>query len=66
MDLEILIKEARPKLKNSSLRSYLITLRKLNNDEIIENLNYLKNTSEIMKIINKFKLPTQRAKLTSL
>ena len=66
MDLEILIKEARPKLKNSSLRSYLITLRKLNNDEIIENLNYLKNTSEIMEIINKFKLPTQRAKLTSL
>lgn len=66
MDLIKLIQKARPNLKLSSLRSYLITLKKLNGDEKPDNLNYLKKTNEIMEQINEFKLPTQRNKLTSL
>jgi len=66
MDLIKMIKEKRPNLKDNSLRSYLITLRKLNGDEPVKNLNYLKKTDEIMDQINKFSLPTQRNKLTSL
>lgn len=66
MDLIKMIKEKRPNLKDNSLRSYLITLRKLNGDEPVKNLNYLKKTDQIMDQINKFSLPTQRNKLTSL
>ncbi len=66
MDLIKMIKEKRPNLKDNSLRSYLITLRKLNNEKPVKNLNYLKKTDEIMDQINKFSLPTQRNKLTSL
>jgi hypothetical protein len=66
MDLIKLIQKARPNLKLNSLRSYLITLKKLNGDEKPDNLNYLKKTNEIMEQINEFKLPTQRNKLTSL
>ena len=66
MDLIKLIKDKRPNLKDNSLRSYIITLRKLNDDKNIENLNFLKNHKEIMEKIDKFKLPTQRNKLTAI
>lgn len=66
MDLLKLIKKARPNLKENSLNSYLISLKKLNNNEPIENLNYLKDTENIMQQINNFKLATQRNKLTAI
>lgn len=66
MDLIKLIKAKRPNLKDNSLRSYLTTLRILNDNKAIENLNFIKKTDVIMDKINEFKLPTQRNKLTSL
>ena len=66
MDLIKLIKDNRPNLKPNSLRSYLITLKILNDNEEIKNLNYLKKTKDIMEKINKYALPTKRNKLTAL
>ena len=66
MNITELIKEKRPNLKENSLKSYLITLRKLNDNKEIENLKFLKNFTEIMENINGFKLPTQRNKLTAI
>lgn len=66
MNITELIMEKRPNLKENSLKSYLITLRKLNNNDEIMNLNFLKKFSEIMEKINEFKLPTQRNKLTAI
>ena len=66
MNITELIKEKRPNLKENSLKSYLITLRKLNDNQEIENLKFLKNFTEIMENINGFKLPTQRNKLTAI
>lgn len=66
MNLTELIKEKRPNLKDNSLKSYLITLRKLNDNKEIENLKFLKNFTEIMDKINEFKLTSQRNKLTAI
>ena len=66
MDIKKLIQEKRPNLKDNSLKSYLITLKKLNDNEDIENLNYLKKFDDIMEKINEYSLPTQRNKLTAL
>ena len=66
MNIIELIKEKRPNLKDNSLRSYLITLRKLNDDKEIKDLMFLKDFPKIMNKINEFKLPTQRNKLTAI
>lgn len=66
MDIKKLISEKRPNLKANSLNSYLITLRRLNNNEEVMNLKFLKDTDNIMDQINEFKLPTQRNKLTAI
>ena len=66
MDIKKLITEKRPNLKENSLNSYLITLRRLNENQEVMNLNFLKDTENIMNQINEFKLPTQRNKLTAI
>jgi len=66
MNITELIKEKRPNLKDNSLKSYLTTLRKLNDNKEIENLKFLKNFTEIMENINEFKLTSQRNKLTAI
>ena len=66
MNITELIKEKRPNLKDNSLKSYLITLRKLNDNKEIENLKFLKKFTEIMENINAFKLTSQRNKLTAI
>ena len=50
MDIKQLIKSNRESIKDSSLKAYLISLKKLNNDQEIENLNFLKNKKEVYKI----------------
>ncbi len=66
MDLKKLIKDKRPSIKDSSLKAYLISLRKLNNNEEIKNLNYLKESKKVFEIVDKLALSTQRAYLTSV
>ena len=59
MDLAKLIKEKR-QIKENSLRSYLIILKKLNENKEILNLDFLKDTKKIEKIIRDRALTTQR------
>ena len=59
MDLEKLIKDKR-QIKENSLRSYLIILKKLNNNQDILNLGYLKDTKKIEAMIREKALTTQR------
>ncbi len=66
MDVSELIKKDRTNIKTSSLNAYLISLKKLNNNKEIENLNYLKDDKEIFKIIQNLALSTKRSYLTSI
>ena len=59
MDLKAMILEKRP-IKEKSAEAYVIILRKLNDNQEIENLDYLKNTKEILDKISHLKLTTQR------
>ena len=66
MNIQELIKKERPTIKDSSLKAYAISLKKLNNNNEIKNLNYLKDDKEIFKIINNLALSTQRSYLTAI
>lgn len=66
MDIAELIKKERSSIKESSLNAYLISLRKLNNNEKIENLNYLKDDKMVFEKIDKLALSTKRAYLTAI
>lgn len=66
MDLKKLIKDKRPSIKDSSLKAYLISLKKMNNNEEIKNLNFLKESKNIFEIIDKLALSTKRSYLTSI
>ena len=65
MDILDLIKKKR-NLKDSSIKAYLIALKKLNNDKEIKDLNFLKKDKEIFEIIDKVALTTKRNYLTSI
>jgi len=59
MDLAKLIKDKRD-IKENSLRSYLIILKKLNENKEILDLEFLKDTKKIEEIIRNRALTTQR------
>ena len=64
-DLGLKIMQSRT-IKPNSLRLYLTNLKKLNNDEKVKDLEFLKNKENILEKIEKFKLTTQRVYLTSV
>jgi hypothetical protein len=66
MDIEKLIKKERTSIQPSSLKAYMISLRKLNNNEKIEDLNYLKDDKAVFEKIDKLALSTKRAYLTAI
>ena len=66
MDITALIKENRPTIKQSSLNSYINSLKKLNNDKKIVDLNYLKDFKAIESIVKQRPITTQRAYITSI
>lgn len=49
------------KLKPSSVRAYMIVLKKLNNNEIPLGIDFLVNYQHVFDYIEKFKLTTQRS-----
>ena len=55
MNLKELILNSR-NIKENSLRAYLISLKKLNDNKEIESLDYLKDTDSIVEKINNFKI----------
>lgn len=66
MDLKDLIKSDRPDIKENSLRAYLISLRKMNQNNEIENLTFLKDYDNIIEFLGKFKLPTKRNYISAI
>tara|TARA_R110001599_G_scaffold219852_2_gene418166 strand:- start:227 stop:1153 length:927 start_codon:yes stop_codon:yes gene_type:complete len=66
IDFESLIKKDRPEIKDNSIRSYLITLRKLNNNQALSDLKYLKDYDQILKILEPLALTTKRNYLSSI
>ena len=65
MDIKKLIQENR-KIKEITLNSYLISLKKLNDNQEIKDLNFLKDYDKIIKILDTKKLTTKRNYLTSV
>tara|TARA_R100000388_G_scaffold92549_1_gene75730 strand:+ start:1084 stop:1995 length:912 start_codon:yes stop_codon:yes gene_type:complete len=65
MDLRKLILEQR-QIKENSLKSYLISLKKLNHNEEIENLDFLNDKKHIIEKIELLALPTQKNYLTAV
>ena len=66
INFEELIRADRPDIKNNSLRAYLISLRKMNENKALENLTFLKDYENIIKFLEKFKLPTKRNYISSI
>jgi len=66
INFEELIRKDRPDIKDNSLRSYLITLRKLNNNQALSDLKFLKDYDEILKILEPLALTTKRNYLSSI
>tara|TARA_R110000803_G_scaffold36721_4_gene78909 strand:- start:273 stop:1187 length:915 start_codon:yes stop_codon:yes gene_type:complete len=65
MDISALITQGRT-IKQSSLKSYLIILKKLNDDEPILNLEFLKDTDNILQKIETKALTTQKNYLSAV
>jgi len=65
MDISALISQGRT-IKQSSLKSYLIILKKLNDDEPILNLEFLKDTDNILKKIETKAMTTQKNYLSAV
>ena len=66
INFEELIRADRPDIKDNSLRAYLISLRKMNENKALENLTFLKDYENIIKFLEKFKLPTKRNYISSI
>ena len=66
INFESLIKKDRPEIKDNSIRSYLITLRKLNNNNALIDLKFLKDYDQILKILEPLKLTTKRNYISSI
>ena len=60
MNMENEILKVRPNIKSNSLNAYIIILKKLNNNQTFENLNFLKEKEKIIKLIKQKALTTQR------
>lgn len=66
MNLLDKIKEVRPNLKENSIKAYIITIKKLNGNKEVDNLDFLADKEEIKKKLETLKLTTQRNYLTSV
>ena len=65
MDISALISQGRT-IKQSSLKSYLIILKKLNDDEPILNLEFLKDTDNILQKIETKAMTTKKNYLSAV
>lgn len=53
-------------IKENSLKSYITSLKKLNDNKEIENLNFLENKSNILKKMEDLALTTRKNRLTAV
>ena len=66
MNLNRLIEKSRPHLKASSIENYSRNIKKLNNNEPVEDLDFLKDTDKIKNLIKDYSPTTQRNLITSV
>tara|TARA_R100001163_G_scaffold32976_1_gene25570 strand:+ start:21997 stop:22950 length:954 start_codon:yes stop_codon:yes gene_type:complete len=60
------IKDKRKNIKDNTIKSYIKSLRILNDKKDFKNISFLYNFDDIMKKIDEFKPATQKAKLASV
>ena len=65
MDIISIIKKDR-KIKDNSLQAYITSLKKINDDKEIENINFLKNVKKIEDKLKDLKLTTKKNRYTSI
>ncbi len=65
MDLKTEILKLRD-IKPNSLKAYMIILKKLNDNQNIENLDFLKNTKKVLHFISDLAITTQRNYLAAI
>ena len=66
INFEELIKKDRPEIKDNSIKSYLITLKKMNKNKALTTMSFLKNYDNIIKILDNLALTTRRNYLSSI
>jgi len=70
MDIEKLIKEFKPNLKENSIKTYLSQINKINKiltkKDSITNLNFLLNFNRVMELLNEYKINSRKSYLSSI
>jgi cell division protein FtsI/penicillin-binding protein 2 len=66
INFESLIKKDRPNIKDNSLKSYLIILKKLNKNKALTTMSFLKDYDNIIEKLEKLALTTRRNYLSSI
>ncbi len=65
MDIKKIISEDR-KIKDASLNAYVISLKKINNDKEIKNIDFLKNVEHVQEKLKDLKLTTKKNRYTAI
>ena len=70
MDIEKLIKELKPNLKENSIKTYISQINKINKiltkKDSITNLNFLLNYNRVMELLNTYKINSRKSYLSSI
>ena len=66
MDLEQIIKQSRPNLKESSIKNYARTIKKLNNNEEVKSITFLKDTDKVIEDLKQYKNNSQKNYITGI
>ncbi len=66
MNLEHIIKQSRPNLKESSIKNYARTIKKLNNNEEVKSITFLKDTEKVIENLKQYKNNSQKNYITGI
>ena len=66
MDLHKLIKDSRETLRDSTIRTYLLNIKRLNGGEMPKSIKFMENVEQINEKIKDMKLSTKRNMITSI
>jgi len=66
MNLSELIKTARPTIKDTSLKTYIQSIKRIAPDNKIDNLDFLQDTESVIAKIDKFGINVKRSVLTAI
>ena len=66
MNLEHIIKQSRPNLKESSIKNYARTIKKLNNNQDVTSITFLKDTDKVIEDLKQYKNNSQKNYITGI